>query len=244
MSGRTGVPGLYAVGEVAATGVHGANRLASNSLTEAIIAGRRLGRLLGTHDLGTDDQGALDLDMQDPGTHDRGTHDPGTHDRSRLAGAGAPTPGPGAAPGARDRLAAAMSRYAGVLRDQAGLERLLGLLAEAPGAERLDLATAEATSLHVVSSMVAAAALGRAESRGCHRRSDAGPADLAGPAGRRTALLVRGGDIQVVPDITAGNSAGSATASTDGSPPGSTADNAADNPGGPGSGVMIARVPA
>ncbi len=48
MSGRTTVPGLFAVGEVAATGVHGANRLASNSLTEAITAGRRVGRLLGS----------------------------------------------------------------------------------------------------------------------------------------------------------------------------------------------------
>ena len=44
--GRTSVPGLYAVGEVAATGVQGANRLASNSLTEALVAGDRVGRLL------------------------------------------------------------------------------------------------------------------------------------------------------------------------------------------------------
>ena len=47
MDGRTSVPGLYAVGEAASTGVHGANRLASNSLTEALITGRRTGDLLG-----------------------------------------------------------------------------------------------------------------------------------------------------------------------------------------------------
>ena len=47
MDGRTSVPGLYAVGEAASTGVHGANRLASNSLTEALITGRRAGDLLG-----------------------------------------------------------------------------------------------------------------------------------------------------------------------------------------------------
>lgn len=40
-SGRTSVPGLYAVGECAATGVHGANRMAGNSLTEAVVFGRR-----------------------------------------------------------------------------------------------------------------------------------------------------------------------------------------------------------
>ena len=44
--GRTSVAGLYAVGEVACNGVHGANRLASNSLLEGVLCGRRLGRLL------------------------------------------------------------------------------------------------------------------------------------------------------------------------------------------------------
>ncbi len=44
--GRTGVAGLHAVGEVACNGVHGANRLASNSLLEAVSCGRRLGNLL------------------------------------------------------------------------------------------------------------------------------------------------------------------------------------------------------
>jgi L-aspartate oxidase len=48
LDGRTGVPGLHAVGEVACNRVHGANRLASNSLLEGVIFGRRLGALLAT----------------------------------------------------------------------------------------------------------------------------------------------------------------------------------------------------
>ncbi len=47
MTGRTSLTGLYAVGEAASTGVHGANRLASNSVTEALITGRHAGDLLG-----------------------------------------------------------------------------------------------------------------------------------------------------------------------------------------------------
>ncbi|WP_236585429.1 L-aspartate oxidase [Dyella sp. EPa41] len=46
LDGSTTVPGLYAVGETACNGVHGANRLASNSLLEGVLCGRRLGRLL------------------------------------------------------------------------------------------------------------------------------------------------------------------------------------------------------
>jgi L-aspartate oxidase len=146
MNGRTSLAGLYAVGEAASTGVHGANRLASNSVTEALIAGRRTGDLLGR-----------------------------TLPRP-SAGLRFPSAGPGVSPAARPMLAAAMSRHAGVVRDRAGLEHLRRTLAHAPFAgRRLDLGTVEATSLHAASLLVTVAALARAESRGCHRWRDAPP---------------------------------------------------------------------
>lgn len=148
MDGRTSLAGLYAIGEVAATGVHGANRLASNSLTEALITGRRLGQLF---EFG----------------------DPAGSGGAQWGDAQPPPPGVGVNPAERDELAGEMSKYAGVLRSRTGLAHLLGRLGSASAAPGpLDLETLEATNLHGVSAIVASAALLRQESRGCHRRSD------------------------------------------------------------------------
>ena len=168
MSGRTSVPGLYAVGEAASTGVHGANRLASNSLTEALITGRQAGEFLGR-------------DMPRP-----------------LKGLRPPPAGPGVDPAVRPTLAAAMSRHAGVIRDRAGLERLQQTLGQAPPAtSALDLATVEATSLHTVSVLVATAALARTESRGCHRWRGTRPI-ISAERASHTLLSVAGGQLWAV----------------------------------------------
>ncbi len=171
MAGRTSVPGLYAVGEAASTGVHGANRLASNSLTEALTTGRRAGDLLGR-------------DLPEA-----------------AAGLRPPPAGPGVSPAVRLSLAAAMSRHAGVLRDRDGMKRLQRALTQAPPADRKpadhgpDLATVEATNLHTVSVLVTAAALARAESRGCHRWRDTPPVTSAERA-RHTVFRVAGNHLR------------------------------------------------
>jgi len=145
MAGRTPLPGLYAIGEVACTGVHGANRLASNSLLEGLVVGRALAALL----------------LADLPPRRRPEGPP-------VAG------GPLTDPGTRADLAARAARDAGVLRDPAALGALLADLAPPCGARTATpgLAAWEATNLRTVTTALVAAALTRAESRGCHRRTD------------------------------------------------------------------------
>jgi L-aspartate oxidase len=212
MDGRTSVDGLFAVGEAASTGVHGANRLASNSMTEALVAGHRLGDLLG-RSLPRPVAGlamavrAAGLQAPRPMAAQTGGLRAPRPAAAQRAGLLAPSAGPGADPPARPAMAAAMSRHAGVLRDREGLERLLEMLAQVPPAgQGLDLATVEATSLHTVSVLVAVAALARAESRGCHRWRDVPPTSDDGA--QHTVLRVDSGRPRVAGAVPAGAGVG------------------------------------
>ncbi len=163
VDGRTSIPGLYASGECAASGLHGANRLASNSLLEGLVLSRRIAR-------------AIDEDRPGPGAeHD--VHDPAL--RSNPAAAAATT-SPAAADAA-DRenalhiLHAEMSQHVSMSRDDAGLKEALAIIDQV--AERVtpaerDPRSLEAVNLATVSALIALAADARTESRGCHSRLD------------------------------------------------------------------------
>jgi L-aspartate oxidase len=147
LHGRTTIPGLYACGEVACTGVHGANRLASNSLLEGLVFAKRIA-----------DDIARELPPQDEPA-------PGS-----LLGAKS---GWVVDPDVRAELQRAMTRGAGVLRSAASLDdtagelTLLGARRDTPRN-----ATWEATNLLTVATVLVAAARTRRETRGCHWRED------------------------------------------------------------------------
>jgi L-aspartate oxidase len=154
LRGHTTVPGLYACGEVACTGVHGANRLASNSLLEGLVFAERI---------------AADIVARpaDPGA-------PVIPAPSRF---------PLLAPAARYEIQRVMTAGAGVLRSADSLDRAAAALRriQTTAADDLErdgktaepcVETWEASNLSLVARVLVAAALRREETRGCHWRED------------------------------------------------------------------------
>ncbi len=149
LEGRTAVPGLWAAGEVACTGVHGANRLASNSLLEALVFGRRTGESAAAASGGrVPAAGAVDWPRGNPWLEAAGPEA-----RAVVAGA-------------RELL----WEGAGVVRDRAGLERCVAGLGEI--LEGLSHGPWEARARVEVSLLLARAALARDHSLGAHFRQD------------------------------------------------------------------------
>lgn len=139
--GRTSLPGLLAAGEVARTGMHGANRLASNSLLEGLVVGARAGREAADHAVAA---GAPMAELSGA-------------QRVSLP---------------RGELQKAMTRWASVVRDADGLTQLESTLDRAIAGRMSGRADFEDAALTVTAQAVAAAALARTETRGCHHRSD------------------------------------------------------------------------
>lgn len=143
--GRTSIPGLWAVGEVASTGLHGANRLASNSLLEAVVFGARVAA----------DVAQLERRRTTPLDLERSKS---SHLRNFAA-----------RDAAIRSIRSTMARYAGVERDAESLTKALETLASIEGAADGDLVIENAV---LTARLIVECALRREESRGAHYRRD------------------------------------------------------------------------
>ncbi len=156
LAGRTNLRGLYAAGEAACTGVHGANRLASNSLLEGLVFGARAAQSMLDDRLTQRQNGEAFLPQSAPLTKEEETYL-----EKSIA-----------------RLQASMWAYAGLLRDEQTLRQ--GIAAQeacAADLERLGQGKqsrrlAEVRAMSRVAHTILASALARTESRGAHFRND------------------------------------------------------------------------
>ncbi|MBN1917861.1 MAG: FAD-binding protein, partial [Verrucomicrobia bacterium] len=147
--GRTSVPGLFALGECACTGVHGANRLASNSLSESLVFGTRA--------------------IAKAAAYAEGVKAPS------LRAIATPLVRPAPTVSRRNRnLRRLMWRRVGIVRTEAGLDEAVRLLkvkaryAEKQARAGMNVPVLELRNLATVGLLVARAARWRTESRGTH----------------------------------------------------------------------------
>ncbi|MEV1130367.1 L-aspartate oxidase [Agromyces sp. NPDC049794] len=179
LDGRTTLPGLFAVGETARTGVHGANRLASNSLLEAAVFADRAARALGVPASAPARAQNGGYTIRRAGAKARVD---GVSDRisARTSTSTVMTAGTDADAGAKatagvvDRVALQrlMWEHVGLERDAAGLAAASARLATWRAPEVRDRRTAEDRNLLDLARLTVAAALARTESRGAHFRTD------------------------------------------------------------------------
>ncbi len=153
VDGETNISGLYACGEVACTGIHGANRLASNSLLEGLVFGRKIAKKIEVDELKIDKEAtgvSLDFNLNKE------------NDNALI--------------GMKEEIQNTMTKHVGIIRNKQSLEiakdiikRIYSRFTDIPGFSLIKL---EVANMLTVSTLVIEAALERKESRGAHFRSD------------------------------------------------------------------------
>lgn len=200
LSGATDLPGLWAAGETSCSGVHGANRLASNSLLEGMVFGPRAVEAIAAGVTECAPTGAMRAvamcrsDRSDGSDGESPAGGGGPEDPMEIGGVALPVP-PLQVPPTTDEwpdadrtaelrrhLQSVMSTDAGVLRNAEGLIRCARVVDETLAAvggptldgagRRIDTAHVEVRNLAEIARVLVAAALARTESRGTHARSD------------------------------------------------------------------------
>ena len=174
LDGASTLPGLWACGEAACTGVHGANRLASNSLLEGMVFAPRVIEAIAAGKDAPESTGAMRAvlggDADIPGRSLLPNLEPGRKTPWDARGFTARNDG-GDVGKARERIQRAMTTGAGVLRDATSLAATADVLA---GTEVVGDTPAwqEVRNLATVGAALVAAATAREESRGAHTRAD------------------------------------------------------------------------
>jgi L-aspartate oxidase len=175
--GATALPGLWAVGEVACTGVHGANRLASNSLLEGMVFGARLAERIASPHHDPEASGALRAVLG--GEPLDGIGCTTLADKPLQWGEDVPEAQmPGGEPDVaklRDSLQRTMTGGAGVVRSAQSLDAAaadVADLATALGSRTTSVAAGELGNLVQMADALLVSARARTESRGAHSRSD------------------------------------------------------------------------
>ncbi|MFF2277330.1 L-aspartate oxidase [Agromyces sp. NPDC058126] len=166
LDGRASLPGLYAVGECARTGVHGANRLASNSLLEAAVFAERAARAIAAEPAATGELAAAGP-VPSVGS-------PGRHAEPAPAHPGVSRRGADGAHPTVDRAALQelMWHRVGLERDKRGLREASEQLDGWRAPEPVDRRSAEDRNLLDLARLTVAAALARRDSVGAHFRTD------------------------------------------------------------------------
>lgn len=174
LNGASSLPGLWAAGEVSCSGVHGANRLASNSLLEGMVFGPRAVEAIEVGRVGPEATGAMRTVMG--GDPDRSEALPPGVIGGRFIRLEKVTPSGGTdldAASARLEMQRELTAHAGVLRDAASLDKALGTVNGVLAANRGDsVADHELHNLATVGRAAVVAAARREESRGAHTRED------------------------------------------------------------------------